>query len=187
MDFDSYLKQTGLFNEEELTRISSSFDERTIPKGTVIEGVNQFSERMIFIESGLLRTFFYRDGKDITHFFFEENYFLAPVSRIFFNREERYIWEAIEECQVSSIRWEEFQALEEQYPKLTRLLLGFAVQMLDIFSQKLNLLQFQSASERYALFQEMYPNLNNRISLGATASFLGITQQTLSVARSKKN
>ena len=79
-----------------------------------------------------------------------------------------------------------FVRSREQFPKLTRLILEFAFYMLDLFSQKLNLLQFQSATERYHLFLEMYPNLEGRISLGHTASFLGITRQTLSVVRAKK-
>ena len=84
------------------------------------------------------------------------------------------------------IPYTDFLKLEEQFPRLSRLVLEFTFQMLDIFSQKLNLLQFQTAYDRYKLFLEMYPNLQNRVSLGSTASFLGITQQTLSVIRGKK-
>ncbi|MEO1586830.1 MAG: hypothetical protein AAFS00_06085, partial [Bacteroidota bacterium] len=81
---------------------------------------------------------------------------------------------------------EDFMTLGEQYPKLIRLALEFSVQLLDLFSQKLNLLQFQTAADKYSIFLDMYPNLNNRVSLGDVASFLSITQQTLSVVRSKK-
>ncbi|MEM7659572.1 MAG: cyclic nucleotide-binding domain-containing protein [Bacteroidota bacterium] len=186
MELFSFLKSKGLFSEEACQKIDEAFEREMIPKGAVIQKVNTYSKRFLFLESGLLRTFHVKDGKDITHFFFEENYFVAPIYSIFYNQSERYEWEAIEACQVKIIRYDDFLELEERFPKLTRLILEFSIQMLDLFSQKLDLLQFQTAYDKYHLFLDMYPNLQNRVSLGDTASFLGITQQTLSVVRAKK-
>ncbi|MEM6842922.1 MAG: hypothetical protein AAF944_04775 [Bacteroidota bacterium] len=186
MNLHSYLKHKGLFTEEECNVIDSAFKSEIIPKGDVIQEANRYSKRVLFIESGLLRTFFIREGKDITHFFFDENYFIAPVNSILYNKSERYEWESIEECKVKVIQYEDFLILEERFPKLSRLILDFAFHMLDLFSQKLNLLQFQTAYDKYNLFLEMYPTLHNRVSLGSIASFLGITQQTLSVIRAQK-
>lgn len=186
MELLQFLQSKQFFSEEDCVLIDKAFDMETIPKGTVIQKVNQYSNRMLFIESGLLRIFYTDDGKDITHFFFEENYFVAPILSIYQNTPERYEWEAVESCQVRVIQYEEFLMLEERFPKITRLLLDFTIHMLDLFSQKLNLLQFQTAYDRYHLFMEMYPSLHNRVALGDIASFLGVTQQTLSVVRGKK-
>ncbi|MEO0628124.1 MAG: Crp/Fnr family transcriptional regulator, partial [Bacteroidota bacterium] len=93
----------------------------------------------------------------------------------------------LETCQVKVIPYDDFLRLEDRFPKLSRLTLEFMMYLLDLFSQKLNLLQFQSASDKYELYLDMHPNLTNRVSLGSIASFLGITQQTLSVVRAKKN
>ena len=186
MELRSFLQSQKLFTEEECELIDEAFEREVIPKGTVIQKVNKYSKRMLFIESGLLRVFYVKDGKDITHFFFDEDYFIAPVKSIYYNQSELYEWEATEACQVRVINYDTFMMLGEQYPKLIRIILDFSIRMLDIFSQKLNLLQFQTAADRYSIFLEMYPNLANRVSLGDTASFLGVTQQTLSVVRSKK-
>lgn len=186
MDLLTFLKSKELFTEEECITIDAAFDRAIIPKGTVIQKVNRYSKRLLFIESGLIRIFYVDDGKDITHFFFDENYFIAPINSIYFDQSERYEWETLETCSVKIIQYEAFMNLGEQHPKLIRIALDFSIGMLDLFSQKLNLLQFQTAADRYSIFQEMYPNLTNRVSLGSIASFLGITQQTLSVIRSKK-
>lgn len=186
MNLHSFLKQKRLFTEEECAIIHSAFKSEVIPKGTVIQEANKYSKRILFIESGLLRIYYLKDGKDITHFFFDEDYFVAPINSIFHNKSERYVWEALEACQVKVILYEDFMMLTEQFPKLSRLLLDFAIHMLDLFSQKLDLIQFQTAYDKYNTFLDMYPNLQNRVSLGNTASFLGITQQTLSVIRAKK-
>lgn len=186
MELLTYLKHTNLFSDEECITLDAAFDRTIIPKGTVIQKVNRYSKRLLFIESGLFRIYYVDDGKDITHFFFDENHFIAPVNSIYYNRSERYEWETLETCNVKIIQYDDFLKLGEQYPKLIRIVLDFSIKMLDIFSQKLNLLQFQTAADRYSIFLDMYPNLNNRVSLGSVASFLGITQQTLSVIRSKK-
>lgn len=83
MELLSYLKHTNHFSEEECITLDAAFDRAIIPKGTVIQKVNRYSKRLLFIESGLLRVFYVDDGKDITHFFFDENYFIAPVNSIF--------------------------------------------------------------------------------------------------------
>lgn len=186
MNLHAFLQQKKRFTEEECAIIHSAFKSEVIPKGTIIQEVSKYSKRVLFIESGLLRTYYLKDGKDITHFFFDEDYFVAPINSIFYNKSERYVWEALEACQVKVILYEDFMMLTEQFPKLSRLLLDFAIHMLDLFSQKLDLIQFQTAHDRYNTFLDMYPNLQNRVSLGSTASFLGITQQTLSVIRAKK-
>ncbi|MEM7514566.1 MAG: hypothetical protein AAF388_26795 [Bacteroidota bacterium] len=185
MELLSFLKQKRLFTEEECISIADAFKSEVIPKGTVIQQLHGYSEKVLFIEEGLLRTFYLKDGKDITHFFFDENALIAPLNSIFFDKTEPYGWESIEACQVKSIHYTDFLQIEEQFPKLTRLLLEFAIKIVHLYSQKLDLLQFQTAYERYNLFLEMYPNLHNRVSLGSTASFLGVTQQTLSVIRAK--
>ena len=186
MELTAFLRQKDFFTEAECATIAGAFINTTIAKGETISSFNRYSKQVIFIESGLLRTFRLREGKDITHFFFDENFFVSPINSILGNENERYRWEALETCEIKMIPYEDFLRLEQQFPRLSRLVLEFALHLLDLFSQKLDLLQFKPAAERYAVFLEMYPNLPNRISLGNTASFLGITQQTLSVIRGKK-
>ncbi|MEM6347544.1 MAG: hypothetical protein AAF927_26895 [Bacteroidota bacterium] len=186
MELLSFLTYKRLFSEETCQIIDDAFEHQVLPKGSVVQKAEGYTEKVLFIEAGLLRTFYQKDGKDITHFFFDENSLVAPINSIFFDESEPYGWESIETCQVRIIQYRKFMSLKEQFPKLTDLLLEFAVKTLHLYSQKLDLLQFQTAYERYNLFLKMYPNLINRVSLGNTASFLGVSQQTLSVIRAKK-
>jgi CRP-like cAMP-binding protein len=47
-------------------------------------------------------------------------------------------------------------------------------------------LQFLDAKQRYQKLLNIYPNITNRISLGNIASYLNITQETLSRIRAGK-
>ena len=52
-------------------------------------------------------------------------------------------------------------------------------------SNRLTAIQFQTAEQRYNNLLETYPNILQRASLYNISTYLGITQQTLSVIRAK--
>ena len=186
MELQAFLSQKNLLSPEECAVIDASFQGEVVPKGETIHTTSRFSKKLLFIESGLLRVFYIKDGKDITHFFFDENHFVVMIMSIFHSKSERYEFEATEACRIKVIQYEDFLKLNQQFPNLSHIIFEFTAQILDAFSHKLNVLQSEKAKERYNIFLERYPNLINRVSLGDTASFLGITQQTLSVIRAQK-
>ncbi len=53
-------------------------------------------------------------------------------------------------------------------------------------SERTIALQFQTAEERYHTLAESQPTILQRAPLGAIASYLGITQETLSRIRARK-
>ena len=67
--------------------------------------------------------------------------------------------------------------------KFIRVLL---VNVLHTIAEKLYSIQFQTAQDRYKKLLEAQPYVLLRAPLGHIASYLGITQQTLSVIRSGK-
>jgi hypothetical protein len=60
------------------------------------------------------------------------------------------------------------------------------INVLHTIAEKLYSIQFQTALDRYKSLIESHPDLLLRAPLGHLASYLGITQQTLSVIRSVK-
>ena len=103
MELQAFLSQKNLLSPEECAVIDASFQGEVVPKGETIHTTSRFSKKLLFIESGLLRVFYIKDGKDITHFFFDENYFIAQVNSIYYNKSERYEWTALEPCYVKTI------------------------------------------------------------------------------------
>ena len=173
MEFHTYLENKGVFTPEACDSITSSFKSKAVKKGEFILQADKYFDKLLFIESGLVKAFHVKDGKDITHFFFPEDHFIAPVNTLFYNSPERYQLIALEDCQLQTIRFQNFLALGEQFPKLMNIALEFAIKMCDFLSRKLDIVKFERAFDKYKMFLEMYPNLKNRVSLGDTASFLG--------------
>lgn len=84
-----------------------------------------------------------------------------------------------------AITYDKYQKLIADFPafgNFARLLAEEALAFLDYFSKSWS---FLSASEKYALLQQYFPNIEQRVKLGQIATFLGISQETLSRIRKK--
>ena len=75
----------------------------------------------------------------------------------------------------------------ERFPETQQLTNLILIQILEQTLEKNSALQFNNARQRYRFIQEKHPEILNRVSLGQIASYLGITQETLSRIRAEKN
>ena len=139
-----------------------------------------------FVESGLLRTFYEKDGRDVTDWLSPENSFSCSILSFINRIPDRRGIEAIEDSQVFALRYEDLNNLYNQYheiERLGRMLYGLGVTQVQ---QRFDDLHFSSASERYRKLMDTHPTLIQRTPLGMIASYLGITQETLSRIRTTR-
>lgn len=186
MDFKEYLAQSGEFSPESIAEIDSVFDRQSYPKGHKLVSPDNHSKKVFFFEKGLGRLYYFKEGKDITHHFFAENSFSASIDSIFNSKSSPFGLELLEP---SVIRI-------QTYPKLERFVNNsvsaehfiniLLIDALTTFSDKLHAIQFQSAPERYRIMLSKYPDIFSRAPLRHIASYLGITQETLSRIRAGK-
>lgn len=187
MDLLQYINSKINLNAEECAAINAAFKKEFYPKGTCLVQPDNRSPKIYFIEEGLIRLFYInQEGKDITHFFFGENNFTMSVESVYFNNADPYGREVLEDSTLRIIHFTEFTDLFEKITPFKTFCFLVAMETLKRFSDRLFSLQFQTAEQRYRYFTEHYPNILLRAPLGDIASYLGITQQTLSVIRGKK-
>jgi CRP-like cAMP-binding protein len=183
MDIINYFKEYhGLIIEN--YDLSVAFKEEVYLKGDILLLPNNRSKKIIFIESGLLRLYYQNDDKDITFLFMDENSFSMPIESIFYDQDSKYGLQVLEDCKIRTILFEDLERLMIKFPDLEKISRKILIHALKITSDKLYAIQFQTASQRYNYMIESYPNILLRAPLGQIASYLGITQQTLSVIRS---
>ena len=181
-----YLHEHVKLSEEFSEKLDTMFRHEKVKKGDILFRPEGFSQKIIFIEKGLIRTYYLKDGKDITHIFLSENSFLAPIECVFYNKPAPYGWEALENCEIRSAPYREFELLISQIPGMEKWFRQVLINVLHTIAEKLYSIQFQTALDRYKSLIESHPDLLLRAPLGHLASYLGITQQTLSVIRSVK-
>ena len=94
--------------------------------------------------------------------------------------------EVLEPSKVRVAEFAQVEAVINNYPKLERFMRMLLISFLKNLSDTLYAIKFQTAQECYELLLKNYPQILLRVPLGHVASFLGITQQTLSVIRAGK-
>lgn len=165
------------FNEETSTQ--------TYPKGKILVKNDDFNKKVFFMEEGLARMFYYENGKDITTNFYAEGKIFANIDTIFTHTATRYNIETIEE---STITFCNFDKLEElcstslTSANFSRYILG---NLLTQMAKRMASLQYMTAKEKYSELMKENPKIILRAPLGMIATYLGISQETLSRIRSE--
>jgi CRP-like cAMP-binding protein len=183
MKLADFLKQEIQLPIETIQSIDNLWKYEELPKGAHLLKEGSLSQQAFFVEKGLLRLYYLKDGKDITHFFFSENNIYVPIENVFLNLPYPYNLELLEN---SIIRTVDFPIIKRQLDeniKLYHFVLHVAVSTIKQLAEHLYALQFQSAQERYKLLLKNHPKLLLRSPLGHIASYLNITQSTLSKIR----
>lgn len=141
------------------------------------------SQYLYFINKGVVRAFFYHNGKEITDWFGMENMVIGPIVRNFPVKETIHSVETLEDCELVRISFMDLEQLYQKHQDIERLGRQIAIQTILHLQYKIDSLQLLSAKERYEEFIKRYPNLINRVSLGYISSYLGMNQVTLSRIR----
>lgn len=154
-------------------------------KGDLIHREGKVCQNLYFVRSGILRAFYFKDEKDITaHFAFQKESITAPDAFIL-NKPSKYSIEALEDSEVLSVNNIELEYYLDQNPDLERLARKFTQAIYLELLERLEGLVFLSAKERYEALLKRNSQLPLKVNLGHIASYLGITQETLSRIRAK--
>jgi CRP-like cAMP-binding protein len=169
--------------EEALEDIVSKFKEEHFKKKVVVERSGNTYKKLYFIEKGLARLYYSREGKDITGWFSKEGDFITANDSFFQKKPSLLNLEFIEDSIVYSITVEEIERLFDKYHQFERFGRILTYQLLGDLSEKMYSILFQSAEKRYQLLMTHDPEIVVRAPLGDIATFLGISQETLSRIR----
>jgi CRP-like cAMP-binding protein len=186
MEFINYINKQVDIPEELILKLDSLFSKEELPKGTQLFLQNSHCKKVFFFEKGFGRVYYIKDGKDITHYFFTEDSFSAPIESVFYDQPSHCGMELLEKSIVRTAIYSELEKLIGESAPISKAIQMILIDVLRIFSDRLYTIQFQTAQERYTIMLENYPNIFLRAPLGHIASYLGITQETLSRIRSGK-
>ncbi|MDH5828130.1 Crp/Fnr family transcriptional regulator [Sphingobacterium sp. SG20118] len=170
--------------DDDLTFLFSQIIEtKEFQKGDIIFEPDSYLKYIYFIETGLTRIFYYKNNKDITHYFFGPNTFSTGIESVFYQKPSLFGFQALTKCKISFIPFQPIFELAKTDIIVNQIIQKALLDSLISFSNRFYNTQFQTALERYQLLLEETPELLQNASLGHIASYLGISQQTLSVIR----
>ena len=184
MNISDFLKTLVPFSQNELNDILSYFEKEHVPKNQVLIKESQVCKKLYFIEEGLGRSYYRKDdGKEITQWFFGVGKFMSSADSFFNQTPSLYYLEVLEDSVLYSISYENMERLLAKYHNMEKFIRLLSIEMFAKFVHKLNAIQFQTARERYDFMISEFPDISHRVPLGHIASYLGMTQETLSRIR----
>lgn len=167
-------------------KIFEGSDVIQIKKKDVLLNIGETSKYIYFIYKGSLRSYYLdQEGKDNTSWFLFENELAISVYSFFTQKPSFEALETLEDCVLLRLSFTKLQQLYLEFPEFNYIGRILTEQYYIRSEEKANSLRMLSAKERYLQLIECEPEIIKRTSLGHIASYLGITQHTLSRIRAK--
>lgn len=161
--------------------------QKVIPKGSILIREGQTVKKIYFVTAGCLRSYCTdKNGKEHTLQFAIKNWWISDYIAIHNNESATLNIETLTESTVIEFNADEINGILTLFPEyepFQRYILERHVVSLN--KRILNQLQL-TAAERYDLFVEQYPNIEQSTRNYHIASYLGITQESLSRIRVEK-
>jgi len=159
---------------------------KNVPKNEIIQQPGSRCKTIYFVQSGIARIYYFNKGIDITEHFAFSGELIVRAESLFTNQPTTKGIQALENTQLLAIDAYKLEQLYDAHRDIERLFRHlFELEHVNVI-HRLESLQFKTAAERYADLQSHSEIIKN-ISLKHIASYLGITQVSLSRIRAQKH
>lgn len=181
--FPSALLRDARMDVDASRAFADSWIRQEVSKGHTLVKPGAICRHLYFIERGLTRTFYLKDGKDVTDWISPDGTFAVSIVSFLTGAPDIRGIETVEQSVVWAISRDALEGLYTQHPAIERfgrmLMSEGIVQMQRRFDD----VHFSTAAERYRNLMETAPGILQRVPLGMVASYLGMAPETLSRIR----
>jgi CRP-like cAMP-binding protein len=178
-----YFSKYNPLSKEAGQAISEISSIVTIKKNTDLQPIGHTCKTIYFIKKGVARIYYFKDGIDITESFFFENSIIARVESLFTGKPSRKAIQILEDAEIIAIDANQLFKLYDTFPEIERLFRKIFEAAYVETINRIEGMQFHTAEERYNALLGQAPNVLIRVPLKYVASYLGITQVSLSRIR----
>lgn len=185
MEMPGYLKDDGRYSDSFKVELEKLFTLKEFSKGDHLFRQGEVCRYLFYIKKGMVRVYYNSSkGREITLWFSAEDSLVTAIDSYYLNKPTRDSCEALEDLVVYTISHSQLETLlnnEKGAQIVFHIMFEVTRKMADLNDS----IRFRSAEERYKSLVSNYPAILQRVSLGQIASYLGITQETLSRIRGK--
>jgi CRP-like cAMP-binding protein len=178
-----YILQFGNLNIQQINLIKSKVSERELHKDAYFSEAGKVPKEVAFVIEGVFRACYYnKEGEEITRCFLCENSLMSDYMNFESNNPSAEYLQACTDAKIvvfTKQNWEELSEIIVGWDAIK----GKMIQSCMFQRNRKSPVVSQNATTRYLEFLKNFPNLINRVPLSYIASYLGVTQQSLSRVR----
>ncbi|MFN8863740.1 MAG: Crp/Fnr family transcriptional regulator [Flavobacteriales bacterium] len=171
----------------EIEQVVSAFKEKSVKKNETLISKGDICRYAFFVCKGSVRAYFIDDdGQEATRYIALENQFITTVHSFISQTPTNEFIQATEKAELLQISYADFKKLVEE-TALTKDLYNKQLEIAYITNHwRVESFLKMSAKQRYDFLLQTNPAIIQRLSNKIVASYLGITQESLSRIKAQK-
>ncbi|MBO6287519.1 MAG: Crp/Fnr family transcriptional regulator [Prevotella sp.] len=177
-------RKYSTMTHDELDILESVLVPRKYAKGSIILKEGEQCQSIIYIHRGLLRQFYFKNGKEVTEYLAVDGDIVMCIESLF-KEEPSYLQvEALENTILYELPKQRLEQVALHNVNIQILYRKILEESLIISQVHADLLRFETAENRYRRMTRQMPQVVLRAPLVHIASYLQMTPETLSRVRS---
>ena len=185
MNIDQILDHIHPLPESSKLALKTCITEVSHPKGHILLRADKIETSVYFIKKGIVRAYADSADNEITFWFGKEGDTVISMKSYVENQKGYENIALLEDSELYKLRIDDLRKLFHEDIHMANWGRKFAEQELIKTEGRLISRQFRTATERYKELLQVNPDLIQRVQLGHIASYLVITQVSLSRIRAE--
>ena len=176
-------RKYSTMTHEELDTLESILVPMKFAKGDMILKEGDLCDSIYYIEKGLIRQFYFKNGKEVTEHLGEDHTIVMCIESLFKEEPTRLQVEALEPTLMYGLPKKRLEEEAIHNTNIQMLYRKILEESLIISQVHADLVRFESAQNRYKKMCKLSPQVILRAPLVYIANYLHMTPETLSRVR----
>ncbi|MCW3074587.1 MAG: Crp/Fnr family transcriptional regulator [Flaviaesturariibacter sp.] len=185
MELLRFLNSVHPLSEALLDHLRTILKPRELSRKEYLLKAGHICRHICFIEQGLLRCFYMKEDHEVCSWFMKEGDVIISVESFYTQKPSYESIQALEDCILYYIEYNELQQIYRRFPEFNFTGRVLTENYYALSEQRLYSMRMQRSQERYDYLMEHHSELVLRVPAKYLASYLGITEVTMSKIKSR--
>jgi CRP-like cAMP-binding protein len=179
-----FLRRSNLVSTQTAESIAGEFAPKKVMANEFLLKDGMISDEYVFLETGFMRAFAHdTEGNEVTTNFYAANQLVFEVSSFFNRTRSRENIQAVDDCSCLFITYEQLNKLFHSLPEFRDFGRSVLVKGFSALKTRVLSMITETAEARYEMLLKNNPEIFQHVPLKHIASYLGITDTSLSRIR----
>ena len=180
----NFVKSTLPIADNIVSSITERFEQRFLNKNDFLLKEGKISDDYTFLEAGYIRAFTYdTEGNEVTTNIYSNNSIVFEPASFIKRKPTTENFQTLTDCTTWTLKYDTFQMLFHSIPQFREFAREVLVNVFITFKERTLAMINLTAEQRYINLLKTRPDIFQNVSLKYLASYLGITDTSLSRIR----